>query len=244
MNREPDKEWIRGFAPVFADFIAVWGDSYKKSLVECGVPAKKIVVTGSPRFDGLAKKKFDLDKIRKKLGISRNDKIFVFAPPVLFNIGELEIMAREIRKIPGCRLVVKLHPTIKTEDYTIAAGKDAVIVQHVDLYELIAVSAALITDSSTTGLEAMAMGKPVIIFGRRLMPGNIYASTMAVLRARNAPELHSALKSILKNGSRMARLRKNMRRFVFENAFRQDGLACERICRVVENIANGKWVVE
>ncbi|HLD58177.1 MAG TPA: CDP-glycerol glycerophosphotransferase family protein [archaeon] len=219
--------WIRGFAPLAADKIAVWGDFYKKELEKAGVQSERIIVAGAPRFDSLKRLQGNSESTRKKLGIKNHEKLVLFAPQIALKSGYLEFIAGAVKKTQDARLVIRLEEPAGKEDLKNPAGANAVIVRHESLYELLNAADAVITEGSAAGLEAMIAGKPHIMIGQ------------AFSGAGSAGELKKALSVALgssANSREKNRLEKGRRKFIYRHAFRQDGNATGRIITLVKGM--------
>lgn len=231
-------DWIRGFAPLTADYIAVWGEKFKKMLVEKKVPANKILVTGSPRLDTIHNKEFDTNAMRKKIGPAKGEKVVVFAPELSADVSELKKAINAVKELGNTKLVLKLHPIADAKLYQHLAGKNTVLMQNENIYEVLNASDAVIIKNSTTGLEAMLLGKPTIVFAKSILSTELFASTKAVLRARNQNELKEALKKVLNNGKARENLLRETAKFVEETSFKQDGKATQRVVKKIKSLVS------
>ncbi|MDD5148087.1 MAG: CDP-glycerol glycerophosphotransferase family protein [Candidatus ainarchaeum sp.] len=228
--------WISGFAPVTADRIAVWGPRFEKSLSGHGVPREKIVVTGPPRFDKLKKNVFNPAGFREKHGIKPEEKIITIITHATFNNEDFKVIIEEAENYGGKKkIIVKLHPLENPSKYNNAAAGRALIMQHTDLHELLNATDAVIMQNSTAGLEAMILGKPVIVFETKLRLAGSFNETGAVLRAKTRQELRKAIETAL-DTEKKALLGRKIREFVFDNAFEQDGKATERAVRAIKEL--------
>ncbi|MCX6799395.1 MAG: UDP-N-acetylglucosamine 2-epimerase, partial [Candidatus Diapherotrites archaeon] len=233
--------WIRGFAPLTADRIAVWGKIFKKSLVDHGVQPSRIVITGCPRFDALLRKKLNATRLRQEYGICPGEKAVLFITQVSLNQPDVKRILAGLalgNKTKKTRFIVKLHPMDYSRVDEELAGM-AIVVKDRDFYELLNVSDAVITESSTGGLEAMVLGKPAIVFRQRLPLETFgffkfYDSADAVFKASDLKGLEKALGTAL-NKRRERMVMAGIKKFVYAAAFKQDGKATERVLRLVKN---------
>ncbi|MDP6670216.1 MAG: CDP-glycerol glycerophosphotransferase family protein, partial [archaeon] len=109
------------------------------------------------------------------------------------------------------------------------------IIMKGQLHELLQASSALVTHSSTVGLEAMVLGKPVIVFDKKSDKQDMYGGTNAIFRVVNVEELKGALQTVFsKKGG--AGLQQRIKKFVFEMLFKQDGKATERVVAIVKEM--------
>lgn len=231
-----NRDWIRGFAPLTADKIAVWSEKFKILLEEHKVLDSKIVVTGAPRFDALHNKTFNAKEFRQSIGIKPNEKIIALFETLYMSKKQLETIleaAAEISSKFSNRVVIKIRLWENPAEYKWLEGK-AIVLRDIDLPELLNALDTAIVATSTTGLEAMILGKPVILFGGWQPFGNPYSSTSAVLKAKSKEELKAALNRALKGKNK--KLEKKMKEFVYENTFRQDGNATKRVIELVKKM--------
>ena len=101
-------------------------------------------------------------------------------------------------------------------------------------YEQIFVCDLLITRHSTTGLEAVALNKPVIVLN--LDDGTDYAGYVKEGVARGVykdDDLTTAIKELLQDDTYLA---KNRDRYIEKYLYKIDGKAYERVVDVIENM--------
>lgn len=232
-------QWRR----VCSDKIAVWGEAHKARLTAAGVAADKIVVTGNPRFDHLIDPipmaavhdlliSLDLDPQRPiLLTTTQHDNPAATREQIVSVIAALD-------HFPEYQLIIKIHPAEHLEPYTkllrqiqappVCLTKDA------DLFTLLEASSALVTRFSTTGLEAMLKGKPVITINYSGQPDKMpYAKAGAALGVYHPNDFISTLRLILEDLQTQTQLRKQQERFIREYAFRIDGQATQRIVDLI-----------
>jgi len=238
------KNWIKGLLPVYADRMASWGPAQKEFFAKRGGDAKKMVVTGPSKFDLLVARKEPDRNFVSRIGCGNRKLVVLASQPKTPEINSHHIAKEAIKAVQGfnnVKLAIKTHPIEKPEEYRRIIkemGSDAIVMED-SLYELIRASTALITHSSTVGLEAMALGKPAIIFSEKGNGLNLYDSTDSVFRAVDGKGLGKVLEEIFSKGIDKER-QEGMEKFVFEMAFRQDGQATERIVGLAEQMALGK----
>jgi len=191
---------------------------------------------------------------KEKIKVNENDKLIVMAyGGYQKDLHELiKIANTALQKFPNAKLVLKVHPAEtrkKYENIIRDIGEKIIILDKENLYELINSSEALITRNSTTGLEAMMLKKPVIIFPNidEYNTGehaSIYKNTNAVLNASNQEELESALKVVFDQGKELVELKREMKKFVFCYAFKQDGKATQRFVELVKKAIKNRERME
>lgn len=165
------------------DRMWVWGNVHRRQLTALGLPAEHIDVTGNPNFDYLAKQTAgDLPArvraaTRSQLGLARDDVVLLLItakPPYLLTFvdqeqhGEdLEALCQAIDALPHARLVVKPHPRYDdTVVYRFLAERhpSVALVEGMLLDQLLPACdvALMINVASTGGIEALALGKPLV----------------------------------------------------------------------------------
>lgn len=236
--------------PTLADNMAVFGQYTKDCLIRSGVSPEKIVVTGSPMHDRIVKMKFDKEKICSQLGIDKDKKIVVFTTQPMEHIVYTtksvaqERLVREIIKslknLSDVQLVIKLHPAENGKMHKRIVKEmiaNAVIIKDVDIYELLNASDLLLTETSTTALEAMLVEKPVIIINLDNKPEMIpFVRSGAAIGVYKPENIVSAVKDALYNEDIRKKLAEKRKRFVYEQAYMVDGKAAERVVNLIKEM--------
>ncbi|MFH0869436.1 MAG: hypothetical protein V1866_00085 [archaeon] len=174
------------------DVKCVWGDFSKKILSKsCNYPAESIKVTGNPKFKRLFDTSLDKDAIIKKYSLSKQKKKLLcalFGNP--YYLYELDKLSKEI----DLEVIVKPHPyDPNIEDIKRIMGSFnnpnmKLIPNKDDIYPFIHVSDYVLVRESTVGLEAMMLGKIVLVhdpFEKELDEGLPYTSSKATIRIIN-----------------------------------------------------------
>ena len=228
------------------DKIAIMGQFSKNVLVKCGVDESKLIVTGRPTYDVLARadEVFDKEKICTELGIAPGKKIILFAtenlPPrerdIIFYAA-----CRAINNLSDMDFVIKVHPA--ELDYAVYGkvanemGLNPVVTKDINIYEVIYVCDAMITMFSTTALEAMILGKPVITVNLTDMKDPMpYAETGAAIGVYREKDSVPAIEGVLTDRTVQERLAVNRGEFVYAHAYKQDGKATERVANLIDKM--------
>lgn len=157
--------------------IALFSEPVKRMLILEGVPHHKLEVTGNPKFDELVRYKGNSKKelYKEKLGITSSNIVLVLTQPFveigLWNEEQrkefISSIAEAISKLDNVQLVIKLHPHYERKENYIKLLKGLeikpIIFDKEPLNEIISASDVIISVSSTAALEAMALGKSVLI---------------------------------------------------------------------------------
>jgi UDP-N-acetylglucosamine 2-epimerase len=231
--------------------IAVFGSADKELFVSEGVSPESIVVTGNPKFDYLFPAKWNgsKSKICQRWGIPEDKDIVLLLTAYFVEDGLWTSKQREqfitaicqaTSKLPQSKLVIKLHPTLEKEaDYQQIIKELAeppIICQNVPLPELLHACTLAITITSTAGLEAMAVGKPLVIanfFGDE----TLFDEKSGVTIINKEEDLLPALESILHQGL-SEEVKEAASKFVYQHAYVQDGKAATRIADLIVQMAS------
>ena len=92
-------DWVRPpfNEPIISDVVCVWGEGDKKRLISYGIPAEKIVVTGSPII------KF----LRPRVPHKGKNVVFALEHWDYGDVVENNIVASELRKLKGVNIITK-----------------------------------------------------------------------------------------------------------------------------------------
>jgi glycosyltransferase involved in cell wall biosynthesis len=217
---------------------------YFKALKEFSKTAKKVVVTGQPRYDVLyhADKIYDRTKIMRDLGLNSNKKMVLWTTSTHSlslekNLKCIKAVYNTISSLKDVQLVIKLHPE---EDQNASLYKEdkpfkPVIVEgRADTYALLYACDLMITKSSTTATEAVALNKPVIILNLSGEPDPIDSVKEGVaLGVYKEEDLKTAIEKLLKDDSELA---KNRKHYIEKYLYKIDGKATERVINLIEEM--------
>jgi len=232
---------------IHADALAVMGEKIKDIYMESGIEPERIAVTGAAHFDQLfnRNKKHDA-RVLSECGINPNNKIIIFATQPS-SIPEIEDMLfgiiSAIRKIKDFQLVVKTHPDENAMPYKVIIERymDSRIhfVTDIDLYALINHCELLITKYSTTALEAMMIGKPVLTINLTGQPDPVpYAEEGVALGVFQRDDIEPAILKALFDEDTRNQLKTAREVFIRKWAGEPDGNASYRIVNLMKKIIN------
>jgi len=227
---------------IYVDRVALWGGRIKNRLIERRVNASQLIVTGNPGYDKII-------SMRNNQAIYENNFI-VFATQMIEDYSSLNVDTNEeiidalystIRKIPGTRLVIKVHPGEKIRSYQkLTKNKkyqNVGIIRKMDIFELLEKCSILITYNSTVALEAIILNKPVVIVnftGRSdLVP---YVESGAARGVYKKKDLHPVIMDTLKNPDVQNRLAEKREKFILDNVYKLDGGARLRVINLIEEM--------
>jgi CDP-glycerol glycerophosphotransferase (TagB/SpsB family) len=204
-------------------------------------PEKNIVVAGQPRYDSIHSLKKHLNKIEisKQYNISENKKIILWTTQLHgFNDEEnnrtLDCIFKTFRDLNNCLLIIKQHPdegqfyTDLLEKYRKKYNVCCLIIpKKSDILEQIFICDLMITKTSTTALEAIALNKPVIILDLVGKANNVnYVDAGVAIGVLSCDTLKNAVEKLLKSDEELAKYRAN---YVSNYLYNLDGKSSERI---------------
>lgn len=232
--------------------IAVFGPAMRELLISEGVSPWYIEETGNPKFDNLfyAKRIDYKSKLCKKWGISNDDNIILLLTDYLVEVGEwtreqrkffVMAVANAVTQMPRSKLVIKIHPILEdVKDYLKIVrnlSEPPIICRDLPLPELLSACSLAITVTSTAGLEAMAMDKPLVVFNL-FNDITLFDERIGAVMVRSEEDLSPALKAILYKGLSQ-KTKEVAQAFVFKQAYVQDGKAAKRIAELIIRMAKG-----
>jgi glycosyltransferase involved in cell wall biosynthesis len=240
------------YVPVYADRIAVWGEISRQWFLANDVPDNKLVITGQPRFDSLYE--FNAKaKSKHSLSGTTRPRIVVATSPIKREMDSrvIDIISKGLTPFRNIIApVMKLHPGYGKPEFFASLvkddGLDWQIVRHCDLYELLSEAEAVITTQSTVGLEAIALGKSVIIIDLPEISEAIpYRQYNSAIMVRTADDLSAAVQMILDNNNQIQDIKKAGCRFIEDYLYRLDGQSTHRVLELIIdeiNSHNGKKI--
>ena len=250
----PDNPWIRGGGG--ARFTAVANPHDYEALVEKGIAADTIILTGYPPLDRFCEQDLGLsrDVLCQKLGIPKNRFIACYAayPLLTGQEDQLPVSFAEMRAHErflvdtllnisfDVHVIFKLHPRSRLDDYDFLPSKNdhLIVIRDMDINDAIAGCDLFTTYSSTSLYIAVALKKPILTFG--FYNDQAYEDVLKPLRgiykANNRDEFEQAARRAIND----CRSGKNDGRIAAEEAKRFsicDGRSTERFCEVVHSLA-------
>lgn len=167
-----------------SDAVCVWGTHQRTSVIEKGTVHHhgRVVVTGNPAWDDLRAMPRSEPRVRAARGRVAEalnlhpDGAWIVLTTQEDSRAQFEDAARAILSDPRATLIVKTHPREPAHAYDHASslpGGDRVRLVCSDtpaLHDLLLAADALVTFHSTTNVESLLLGTPVITaaFGRLL----------------------------------------------------------------------------
>ncbi|MCX6709857.1 MAG: UDP-N-acetylglucosamine 2-epimerase, partial [Candidatus Woesearchaeota archaeon] len=231
------------FSKTNVDAMAIYGEETRDILVRHGNSQNKIHITGSLQLDYLKARRRNSYAALEKIGINRKKKVIVFfSQPLPENemIPAFHSLFEAAKSMPEVQLVIKLHPAESpalAERIMHETGSNAIIVKNVGLAEILGISSAAITISSTTFLDALASDKPLIVLnlaGEDTLPCVNDGAAIGVYKKEN---ILPSIRKILYDKKTIKNLSLKRKSAVKKYAYRIDGMASKRIAELAENLA-------
>jgi CDP-glycerol glycerophosphotransferase (TagB/SpsB family) len=151
-----------------ADLVCVPGD-YHADILKSTLKTK-VVATGYVKFDEFGSGRITSDDIRKSYNIPLDAEVITFVPTHNIELSAVPIVTHEIRKLieNGRYLFIKLHGASSKKWFDLyrllAKLEERIIfIEGSDATPAIIAADVVISDVSSTYLEAMALEKPVVL---------------------------------------------------------------------------------
>ena len=224
---------------------AVFGNMAKDLLVKRGsYDPKRIVVTGSSKFDELvlAATDYDREKIRNTLLIPPGHRFLVLATRWSAVESVFSELIEAVQRFPNVWLLIKPHQAESPNSYTVALEKLSAEFAHFerirvvsgsdDLLELLFASDGLVTVDSLASSEALVLGRPVLVLNS---PNNldVLVERGVALGVSCDEDLSALLRKLLFDNKLGEMLQERRREYIQEFAFGADGRATERIVKEI-----------
>ncbi len=232
------------------DITCVYGMKAYEQLTKKSIyDENEVAVTGSPRYDVLfnLKNLYSKEAFKKKYGITPDKKIVLWTTQTQGlkweeNRRNCQAVFTAMKNLGNAVLVIKQHPGekkrhtkfIKKEARKYRCENVVFVPANSDTYEAIFSCDLMITRHSTTGLEAVAMGKPVILLNLSGEADGVdYVEEGVAKGVYSGEDLKPAIEKLLKDDSELAA---NRERYIEQELYRIDGKATERVAALIEKI--------
>ena len=235
-RHEPDEK----DAPV-PDATALFGASARRLLVHLGHPRPdSLVLTGSPKFDELVERarSVDRDALRARFGAGEGQPLLAVASrfrairDTHAAIGAAFASLVAAVRALGVRCLVKPHPAESRGEYLAAVGLNdpaiEILSPAADLLDLLIAADALVTVESLSAVEALVVGRPVVILNMPTHLGALVDAGVA-LGVDAGEDPADALRRALLDAETRNALQHARALYLDELALGVDGRATERI---------------
>ncbi|MEC5424233.1 hypothetical protein QGM71_12100 [Virgibacillus sp. C22-A2] len=157
-----------GYIPKIATIDAVYGQYEVDWYRKLGVAKKSLAIIGHPRFDqAFQSQTSNRIDFNKELGLDNRKKTLLVVVRGDRNIGKWKILLDTISKELDLNILVKDFPNTNPHELT-KAFPYVHSTQAFDLYDILPNVDCVVSYTSTVGLEAMLMKKPVFILHNTL----------------------------------------------------------------------------
>lgn len=231
--------------------IALFGETTKSLLISEGIPPEKLEITGNPKFDSLFQYKDPELKLilKKRWDIPSEKKVVTILTQYLVESNSwtseqrrffISKIANACFNLPNVQLIIKLHPSKENKDDYHKILEDlpisALLYQSEPLHEIITLSDVIISVSSTSALEAMALDKPVLIIN--MDSSSKFFKDGGVLFIEETDPIQPALEKLLNHPYDFIDENK-VKKFVYDQAYIIDGNASKRISNLIREMVSG-----
>lgn len=207
-----------------------------------------MVHQGMQRFD-----EYDREQIRRELKISEETKLIVFASQngiQRTNSASIQALLEALKPFTKYKLLIKCHPK---ENAAIVARYVAIIKEHSagdmakvivnhDIYAILSAADLVVTQFSNVGLEAAAVGKPVLAMNILDEVYTVDLAQMGVCKEiTGQEELNDTLKKFLADPQFGERLLTFQNAYFKKNPEIRDGDPLERIVDCAIEMIEKDW---
>lgn len=209
----PKSPWIIGGGK--AKKMAVESDAVRSMLIEQGMVTDKMVVTGKPSLDSIAKQLGHIDtrKIREDHGLSGEERMILCSVPQLAEHDllpwkehweEMEFLFSTLAQQPNVKLVLSLHPKSDKSKYIPLATKCGAMITDHRIYGVLPACDLFVASYSSTLAQAIALRKPSVVVDFYGLDYPLYKNTPGVTIVKTHEEFYPALTRLLEDDNAYA----------------------------------------
>lgn len=225
-----ESQWIgqKGYASK----ICVLNSRVKKMFLELGRSDDEVVITGNPAFDSLGDPIYQVHAKQLRLEKAWHDKkVILWASQPEPGNEELPRRIEEklfeiVRENPHIQLILRFHPNEQVF-YDQLPERTYISNQDDKLAILLHASDAVVTMTSTVGLEGALIGKPVITVDKSIYTRDVPFSKMGISKGvEELDDLSRVVEEVLNQPVSIGEEYTNV------------GIATDNICRLIINMLN------
>jgi hypothetical protein len=209
--------------------IAAYGNSMKDILIKYGVKPRNIVITGNPKYENYSESKRKSGKV-----LLITDYLVEFGLwTEMQNIKYLQDVSDVVYDLTSKNVEVSIHPVLENKEEYYKAIKKYNIkanVYQLELKKLINECDIAITTLSTSGMEVLITGKPLVIYNPYKNP-TPYDNEKGVYVVRTKLELSEIIKDLLING--MSKEKNELCKTFVDQHVYKDGKSVDRIVDLI-----------
>ena len=243
----PEEVLPRGPGGVYVDTMPIpdryvfQGPIGMEIIKASGYPADRCLLTGSPRYDdlgdrvrtGLTNGSIPADMFRASNGRDGKSILVTPAQPPAEARDLIEVTLRACQQRGDCSLLVKLHPDCHVEDHVKALQEKyrfpRIEVVSGNIHDLIEEADLVVTNYSTTGDEAIALGRPVVCYTGLKPCVATYLDLAAAPVVHDAEEMGQAIEGMLNDDEYRGSYWLRRKELVHGSFYRLDGRAKDRM---------------
>ena len=243
-----------------ADRVLVLGDHVRRVLTEQGVAPTRLVVLGDPRSDEVRRtpKETLRSQVFADLGLVPSRPLVVMISKYvsfLFSLDEKQAFYRTVRDatraLGGVNVVVKAHPNhenleVLRNDLESLGWSEITLTREYDIQRLFGAADVALMVTSMAGIEAMALGCPVVAvqtpakdFEGPGMPPYVSAGAVERVDAGDVEGLTRTLRRLLDDPGARTALAERGRAFAAGYVHPVDGAFGERLEALVTELGRG-----
>jgi len=238
-----DSPWIED---QLFDRFAVFGPSTSEVFVKRGNAPTIFVPTGVPRYDRLFRREGikSREQVAAELGLDLGRPIIAFASQRAWGRmtpavkRETLLALLRARRQTDAQLVVKLRhgqlDYVPPEAIREPGWEHVKVTAEYNLYDLLNASDVVVTAYSTVGMEAVALGKPLLIINLTGQPDLIpYVQEGVALGVYQSDHVGQALLHLLSTGRPNPDWAQHRQDFIRRHLTSDDGHSAERVARLM-----------
>ena len=212
------------------DYVCAMGLFSAALFRECGYPADRVLLTGSPRFDHVG-------SARPPAKLERHDGVRLLIISGLDVEGELDLVdaaCAAARDLPGVAVQIRNHPFRRIDQHPgFAPYRDRVVVASGSLEENLAQADLLLFTYSTVAEEAFISGRPVWQWLPVGFNGSALAEAAEIPQFGSVGRLREALQEFCRDPGRFVPAEAARRVALGQLFYRGDGGAAWRIAEAL-----------
>ncbi|MBU1632521.1 MAG: UDP-N-acetylglucosamine 2-epimerase [Nanoarchaeota archaeon] len=223
----------------------VYGNCDKDFLIKKGnYPENSVIVTGNHRYDVYINlhKRIDKNQVYKELKIDSSKKNILIATQPFPHTPDREklikIVSEAVKTIKDIQLIIKVHPeeSVRLYEKIVKNNDVKAIITKYDINKSLYICEILVTVSSTVGLEAAILEKPVIIISSiKTYDTTDFVKKGIALKAYDSKELKKLISKISFNSKTKFKLHEKRKKYIYDHCYKMDGKSSERIVNLIEN---------
>lgn len=233
--------------PFVSELCCVWGEDFADEMLRIGTPSERLAVSGLPSTDRMFRKTEPVPYWQER---GRSQPVCLFLSQTHGSDSEPEIFARYkrlvsdvVRRMPSVTWKVKLHPMEDDSFYrTLDSDVFSSLTFHskqTSLEDAVTDADVVTTAYSTSGLETMIIGRPLIVAPAipRVRELAWWPATGGGAFAESAEDFDVQLTSIVSDRSRWTKQLEQQHSFL-SKSFANQGHAAECVVDLLERYSH------